>query len=174
MELLDALQMVAQKGMKAAQLCDLVIGTVVADSPLEITIDGMMAPLKAPILYLTESVVEKKIPILEHSHTLGNLGHSHSVSGLSHIHDYNSESGTGQTESALGGSFGTSTALNDGSANTGSALDNIICYEHGKALPVENGYIILNRALAVGDKVLMLRVQNGQKFVILSRVFEVI
>lgn len=49
---------------------------------------------------------------------------------------------------------------------------NIICYENGTALPVENGYIILNRALEVGDKVLLLRVQNGQKFVVLSRVME--
>ena len=38
--------------------------------------------------------------------------------------------------------------------------------------PVEGGYIILNRGLEAGDKVLMLRVQNGQKFLVLSRVFE--
>ena len=49
---------------------------------------------------------------------------------------------------------------------------NIICYENGQALPVEDGYIILNRALAVGDKVLLLRVQKGQKFIVLSRVME--
>lgn len=48
----------------------------------------------------------------------------------------------------------------------------IICYENGTALPVQNGYIILNRALEVGDIVLLLRVQNGQKFVVLSRVME--
>ena len=39
-------------------------------------------------------------------------------------------------------------------------------------LPVENGFIILNRGLAVGDKVLLLRVQSGQKFIILSRVMK--
>lgn len=54
---------------------------------------------------------------------------------------------------------------------TGSALDSIACIENGQALPVENGYIILNRALEVGDKVLMMKVQHGQKFVVLSRVF---
>ena len=48
----------------------------------------------------------------------------------------------------------------------------IICYENGTALPVEDGYIILNRALEMGDKVLLLRVQNGQKFIVLSRVME--
>lgn len=48
----------------------------------------------------------------------------------------------------------------------------IICYERGKPLPVENGYIILNKKLEAGDKVLLLRVMRGQQFVILSRVFE--
>lgn len=58
--------------------------------------------------------------------------------------------------------------------NTGDALlqSQIVCQENGQPLPVENGYIILNRALEVGDKVLLLRVQSGQKFIVLSRVFE--
>ena len=54
---------------------------------------------------------------------------------------------------------------------TEEALSQIACLENGKALPVEDGYILLNRALAVGHKVLLLRVQNGQKFIVLSRVF---
>ena len=81
------------------------------------------------MLYLTEPVVEKKIPVLQHTHT--------------------TPEGT-----------------------TGSALDSVACVEHGKPLPVENGYILLNRGLEVGDKVLMMKVQKGQKYVVLSRVFE--
>lgn len=54
---------------------------------------------------------------------------------------------------------------------TGNALNSIACLENGQTLPVENGYIILNRALEVGDKVLLLRVQSGQKYIVLSRVF---
>ena len=49
---------------------------------------------------------------------------------------------------------------------------NIVCWEHGEKLPIEDGFIILNRKLEVGDKVLLWRVLNGQKFVIISRVFE--
>ena len=37
---------------------------------------------------------------------------------------------------------------------------------------MEDGYIVLNRGLAAGDKVLLLRVMRGQQFVILSRIFE--
>lgn len=50
-------------------------------------------------------------------------------------------------------------------------LAGITCYENGKALP-NDGFITLNRGLEVGDRVLLLRVQRGQKYVVLSRVFE--
>lgn len=129
MELIQALQMVMQKNYQAMQPTDLVIGTVTGISPLEITSNTAMAPLRAPVLYLTENVIEKKIPVLQHMHTTP-----------------------------------------DG--NTGTALESVACVENGQALPVEGGYIILNRALQVGDKVLMMKVQKGQKFVVLSRVFE--
>lgn len=138
MELKDILQQMMQESMQAAQLTDLQIGTVTAVNPLEITVSTSMAPLRESVLYLASSVVEKKIPVLEHIHAIT-------------VHD-----------SYTGG----------GSADCALALSSIVCYENGTALPIENGYIILNRALAAGDKVLLLRVQNGQKFVILSRVFE--
>lgn len=128
MELIDALHQISQQSQKAMQPAELVIGTVTSASPLEITSNTSMAPLRRAVLYLTANVVEKKIPVLQHTHSAP-----------------------------------------DGT--TGSALDSIVCLENGEPLPVENGYIILNRALKVGDKVLMMRVQRGQKFVVLSRVF---
>lgn len=136
MEFKDILQQLTQESMKSAQLTDLQIGTVTSASPLEITVSTSMAPLQAPVLYLTVNVVEKKIPVLQHNHV---------------IHD--TYTGGGTSEDNL-------------------MQSDIICYENGTALPVQNGYIILNRALEVGDIVLMLRVQNGQKFVVLSRVME--
>ena len=123
MELIQALQMVMQKNYQAMQPTDLVIGTVTGISPLEITSNTAMAPLRAPVLYLTENVIEKKIPVLQHTHTTA-----------------------------------------DGT--TGAALESVACVENGQALPVEGGYIILNRALQVGDKVLMMKVQKGQKSVV--------
>lgn len=132
MNLAETIYLMNQRSQKASQLTDLKIGTVTSVNPLEVTINTAMAPLKSGVLILTASVVEKKIPILEHNHT-------------------NPEGG-----------------------NTGDALlqSQIVCQENGEPLPVENGYIILNRALEVGDKVILLRVQNGQRFIILSRVFE--
>lgn len=53
-----------------------------------------------------------------------------------------------------------------------SLIDSVVCYENGTALPSDNDYIFLNTALSAGDRVLLLRVQSGQKFIILSRIFE--
>lgn len=132
MSLIGVLQEINQQNSAAGQPTDLVIGTVTSADPLEITINTAMAPLKAKVLYLTEPVVEKKIPVLQHLHSTP----------------------VGDTDNRL-------------------LESQIICMEHGKELPVEDGYIILNRALETGDKVLLLRVAGGQKFVVLSRLFEI-
>lgn len=150
MELIEVMQQIIQDTNKG-KTTDLQIGTVDSIAPLAVTVDTMMAPLQAGVLYLTEAVVEKKIPILEHKHEIKTLSHTHTVPE------------GGDTGAALEDTYETEPALLQAS---------IVCTENGTALPVENGYIILNRGLMVGDRVLMMRVQNGQKFIILSRVFE--
>lgn len=129
MQLRDVLYQMMQESQDATQPTELRTGTVVSTSPLEITIDTAMAPLRAPILYLTSSVVEKKISTLQHTHTVD------------------------QTE-------------------TDEALQDVVCTENGTALPTDSQSITINRALEVGDRVLLLRVQHGQKFIVLSRIFE--
>ena len=52
--------------------------------------------------------------------------------------------------------------------NTGSSFQATI---DGKLEPLDNDYIVLNKGLAVGDKVLLLSVQQGQKFIILSHLY---
>lgn len=131
--------------------------------------------------------VEKKIPVLSHehitagfrhNHTVSGLGYSHAVTVLGHSHSTDEGStGTGlggsyQTDEGLGGSYATGDALTPDAYTSDQRLKDIVCYEDGKALPVEDGYIILNRGLAVGDGVLLLRVMRGQQFIVLSRIFE--
>ncbi len=157
MNLFDTLVMVSEGTSKASQPCDLEVGTVTTVNPLSVTRDVAQAPLTEAVLILTESVVEKKFPILDHIHHINTLGHSHTCPD-------------GGTSTNLTGSYPTLTSLVSEGANSDQTQD-IICYEHGQPLPIEDGYIILNRALEVGDKVLLLRVQKGQKFIILSRVF---
>lgn len=187
MDLIDILHQVAQDTMNAYGLSDLATGTVTGIAPLAVTIRESMAPLPQEILWLTASVVEKKIPVLghehitagfRHGHEVSGLGHAHEVSGLGHIHTAE-EGPTGealggayQTSGALNGSYPTSEALTQDAYASDKRLENIVCYEDGKPLPVEDGYIILNRGLAVGDKVLLLRVMRGEQFIVLSRIFE--
>lgn len=153
MEMIDVIQQVIQESMKGAQLCDMEIGTVTAAKPLEISINNMQQPLKQQVLYLTENVIEKKIPLLKHIHHINTLTHNH-AGGVD----------------ALTDSYPTLESLLSQGA-TSDQTQNIICYEHGEPLPAKDGFIILNRALEVGDKVLLLSVQSGQKYIILSRIF---
>lgn len=187
MDLIDTLHGIVEGSMNAYGLSDLAVGTVSRTDPLEITIRETMAPLPQEVLWLTAAVVEKKIPVLthehitkgfRHGHTVSGIGHSHTVSGLGHSHSTDEGStGTGldgsyQTGDSLGGSYATGDALMPDAYTSDKRLENIVCYEDGKALPVEDGYIILNRGLAAGDKVLLLRVMRGQQFIVWSRIFE--
>lgn len=168
MNLSEALLSVVQQGVEAGQPTDLRVGTVTAAEPLEITMTAQMAPLRRSVLALTSAVVEKKIPVLAHTHQISGLSHQHAVTTLSHSHT----AGGDTTSAALAGSYDTAPGLEQDSWDSTAALAEIACIENGRPLPVENGYMILNRALATGDKVLMLRVQHGQKYVVLSRIFE--
>lgn len=157
MELKDVLQQISQQSYSAQQPTDLCIGTVTAVNPLEVTISQDMAPLQQQVLYLTANVVERKIPVLSHSHYIpaGTLTHTHG----------------GAVAEDLTGQYQTNNSLLSSGADTSLQTEDIICYENGQPLPIEDGYIILNRALEVGDEVLLLKVQKGQKYIILSRTF---
>lgn len=159
MELKDVLYQMMQENAAAGQPTDLRVGTVTSEEPLEITINPAMAPLRRRQLYLTEPVVEKKIPVLTHKHYISTLTHTHTAPG-------------GATGPALQGSYlGEDSLVSEGFNATLQDQD-IVCWENGKELPIEDGFIILNRKLETGDKVLLLRVQSGQKFIVLSRIFE--
>ena len=168
-------------------LSDLATGTVTAIDPLEVTIRESMAPLPQEVLWLTAAVIEKKIPVLGHEHITAGFRHNHTVSGLDHAHEVSglghthtaeggatgeALSGVYQTEGALSGSYQTGDALAQDAYTSDKRLEDIVCYEDGKPLPVEEGFIILNRGLTVGDRVLLLRVMRGQQFIVLSRIFE--
>lgn len=159
MELLEMLQLINKSSQNSAGPTDYVTGTVTQASPLEIKIDNVMQPLQAQSLILTEPVIEKKIPVLNHQHYISTLTHEHTCP-------------TGVTSPGLTGQYITETSLVSEGFNAALQGQNIVCYENGEELPIKDGYIILNRALEKGDKVVMLRVNAGQRFIVLSRVFE--
>lgn len=159
MTLAEQLYIMMQSAAKAMQPADFVAGTVTAAGPLEITCDNTMQVLKAPVLILTEPVIEKKIPVLTHKHYISTLTHTHTCP-------------TGATSPGLTGQYLGEDSLVSEGASTTLQQEDIVCYENGKALPIEDGYIILNRKLEEGDRVVMVRVNDGQRFIVLSREFK--
>ncbi len=187
MDLIDTMHRLTEQSLGAYGLADMAVGTVTKTAPLEVTVRESMAPLPEQVLWRTAAVIEKKLPVLRHAHTTRGFRHSHAVSGLSHAHGlpelaHTHDTQEGATGSALGGSrqtqagltgdYPTAEALTPDAYTSDEQLMDLCCYEDGKPLPVEDGYMILNRGLAVGDKVLLLRVRRGEQFLILSRIFE--
>lgn len=170
MELSNVLRGMMEDSIRAYSTADLTVGTVVSEKPLKVKVREYMDALPEETLWLTAAVIEKKIPVLEHFHTTKGFRHGHALPDLSHTHS----GAEGDTGAALEGSFQTETALNQDAFDSDKRLPEreIVCYEDGKPLPVEDGYIILNKKLETGDKVLLLRVCRGQQFIILSRIFE--
>lgn len=159
MTLTEAIQQISLGAQRASQPTDLCTGTVTGADPLEITIDDTMQVIQSQLLHLTVSVIEKKIPVLNHQHYISTLSHTHTCP-------------TGATAPGLTGKYITETSLVSSGASSALQSEDIVCYENGEALPIQDGYIVLNRALEEGDKVLLLRVRGGQEFVVLSRIFQ--
>ena len=159
MDLKDVLYQMMQENTAAGQPTDLRVGTVTREEPLEITINPATSPLRRRQLCLTEPVIEKKIPVLAHRHRIQTLSHTHANSA-------------GTTTTGLDGYYLGEYALVSEGADAALQGEDIVCWEDGKKLPVKDGFIILNRRLEEGDRVLLLRVQHGQKFIVLSRIFE--
>lgn len=165
MDLLEVLQEIYRQVNDAGQPTDLQIGTVTKappdDDELEIQISEAMAPLKQAVLYLTEPVIEKKIPILRHRHEIKILQHKHVTP-------------SGPSEDAfIAPPYFTEWSALPAEFDAKVQAENFVGWENGAALPLskDKKYIILNPALKAGDKVLLLRVQSGQKFIVLSRVY---
>ena len=159
MSLLGAIQFAASQANQAEQPADYACGTVTSEDPLKITIDTTMQELERASLLLTAPVIERKIPVLVHKHYISTLSHTHTCP-------------TGATSPGLTGQYLGEESLVSEGASAALQQENIVFYENGKALPVEDGYIILNRKLEQGDRVLLLRVSNGQRYIVLTRLFE--
>jgi len=144
--LLTAIQRVVNNNNSVMKLTDWVIGTVTRVKPIEVTLSETMLPIPSSMLFLSNGVIEYKIDNLQHIHTATTTA----------------TVGTGST-----GSVTVQPALNKGT---------IQVYENNLPLGVtgddDGNKIIINRKLQVGDKVGLLRVQNGKAFIVWTRLFK--
>lgn len=132
MSLLQILQQINDQAESARQPTDMLIGTVTGVDPLEVTLDIQQAALREEVLFLTDSVIEKK---------LGSDGRFYRAGvPLESNFEYNSS-----TE--------------------------IITPTLNPEDPGAVTYAVVTPALGIGDKVLLLSVMHGQKFIVLSRLY---
>lgn len=143
-------------------------GTVTNADPLKIRLNDTTLEITGNSILLTESVVEKKITIKKHTHDeseeLADVASAVAKTGgpvsfvLAAIPPVISEEITLKHKHTI-------------ETRTLEA----VCTEFGKDLPVDRDderiVITTNRALEKDDRVLMLRVSAGQRFIVLSRVF---
>ena len=166
--LLNTIQQIAVQAVQANNPIAFLYGTVKKVNPLAIEIgdNGLVIPEEG--LILCEPVIEKKLTIKKHNHTIGSalVGHTHQVSGTAGEFPFN-------TTSAASSGLNAKTTVDD------TVLD-AYCQEFkmddDHKLPTEPDddkiVVTINKALEVGEKVVMLKVCSGQEFIVLSRMYD--
>lgn len=160
--LLQVIQNIAVNAVDASNPASLCYGIVTSAKPLKIRLDESSLEISDSAVMLTESVVERKITIDKHNHTIGDglLMHGHVVTVTQ----------------------GSGTAANSADITASTAVDDTVLTVHysefgqdvtDNQVNEENDKvtITLTRALDKDDRVLMLRLMGGQKFIVLSRIF---
>ena len=173
--LLTTIQSIAVNAVQSTNPMQYCYGTVTNADPLKIRLNDTTLEITGNSILLTESVVEKKITIQKHTHKIGSTiaDHTHIVTP----EDLTVIAAPAPTTPPGPSVSGTVPKTIDFSKDT-KVINTVVdakCTEFGKDLPVDRNderiVITTNRALEKDDKVLMLRVSAGQRFIVLSRVF---
>ena len=171
--LLSTIQTIAVNAVNSTNPISFVFGTVTSIGPLKIRMDQSTIELEGGSLILTANVIEKKLVINKHNHTeskeLVDVASAVAATGGSVTF---TNSGVPPTSTGI--------TLNHDHTINDTVLDAYV-YEEGKddddhKLLVEKDderiVVTVNRPLKKGDKVIMLRVSGGQRFIIMSRLFQ--
>lgn len=148
-DFLRLIKKAATEAVEASKPCNLVFGTVTSTSPLKINVEQKMT-LTSAQLVLSRNVTDYKVKI-EIDDTTENGGDIN----LSHNHLY---SGTTGSSSSHSHSY-------SGTTDEGGNIS--IVHSHEIKGTKE---ITVKSALVVGDEVLMIRMQGGQKYIVIDRV----
>ena len=148
-DLVRLIKKAALDAVEASKPCNLVFGTVTSTSPLKISVEQKLT-LTSAQLVLSRNVTDYKVKIDIDSETESggdvDLTHSHSYSGTTGSSSSHSHSYSGTTEDGGGIS---------------------VAHTHKFVGTKE---ITIKNALVVGDEVIMIRTQGGQKYIVVDRV----
>ena len=173
--LLTVIQQIAVNAVQSTNPMEYRIGTVTSADPLKIRLNDSTLEISGSSILLTEPVVEKKITIQKHTHKIGATiaSHTHIVTPT----DLTVIAAPAPTTPPGPSVSGVVPATNDFNKDT-TIIDTVLdakCTEFGVDLPIKSDsnkiVFTTNRALEKDDKVLMLKVSDGQQFIVLSRIF---
>lgn len=170
--LLTTIQSIAVNAVKSTNPMEYCFGTVTNAEPLKIRLNDSTIEISGNSILLTEPVVEKKITIQKHTHKIGAT-----IANHTHIVGTPPLTVAIATPPLEGTAVGTVPKTNDFNQNTEivTTVLNAVCTEFNSDLPVDSDddriVITTNRGLEKDDKVIMLRVSSGQRFIVLSRIF---
>lgn len=173
--LLTTIQAIAVNAVNSTKPMEFCFGTVTSADPLAIRLNDTTLEIKGNSILLTEPVVEKKITIKKHTHAIGEkvANHTHIVAP-DDLTVIAAPAPTTPPGPSVSGTVPKTIDFTKDTKIVDTVLD-AICTEFGKNLPVDSNdnriIFTLNRALEKDDKVIMLRVSSGQRFIVLSRIF---
>lgn len=175
--LLTTIQSIAVNAVKSTNPVEYCIGTVTSSDPLRVRLNDNTLEIWGDTLMLTSSVVERKLTIKKHTHDIGETlaTHTHPFTG-----EFKGTITPPEPPATMAGVVSGSVSASSELTTTTTVVDTILdafVTEHGvEQLDAEKDndkiVVTINRALRKDDKVIMMRVYGGQKFIILSRIFK--
>lgn len=179
--IVEIIKQAANESYEATKPMNLLIGVVTSESPLVITLEQRL-PLSEEFLILTKHVTDHYVDM-----TVNHNTKEKSISGLSHSHKY-----SGTTEITSIDQHTHNIPSDNGSTISGEATENTTKHSHGYEGVTEVAFnegteettkhsheykgikrILLHYGLKQGESVLMLRMQGGQKYLVLDRIGDV-
>ena len=148
-DLVKLIKRAAIDAVNASKPCNLVFGTVTSISPLQINVEQKMTLGSAQIV-LSRNVTDYKVKIDIDAETENgadiDLTHTHEYAGTTGSYNSHSHNYSGTTES-----------------------DSVTNIAHSHKFKGTKEITIKN-ALVVGDEVIMIRMQGGQKYIVMDKV----
>ena len=155
-DLVGVIKKTALDAMDSSKICDVFFGDVLSVNPLKITIDQKLILGKKQLI-LARNVTDYKFDMTVDHSTEEALNGS-----FSHAHSY-----SGETDNTLCTAEAQEPHTHKYSGVTDTVSMSNLTHTHGY---VGRKTYLVHNALVKGDKVILLRVSGGQRFVVLDRV----
>ena len=162
-ELLEIIKRASKEVMDASNPTGILFGTVISIEPLEINVEQKMT-LSQEFFILTKNVVDYTVNVTMNWSTETrslNANHSHTASGEISVNSEATMNPNPENASI--------TIQNEVNSNINIEQKNINL-SHNHAISGTKSLTIHN-SLKVGDKVILIQVQGGQRYIVLDKVY---